>query len=143
MRTRLAIGALCVLALVAGTPLLAQQPPDPLGGTLFPPELVMQHQQAIGLSEAQRTSIVSGVQKAQARFTELQWQLHGEMGTMASLLQQARGDEHKILAQLDRVLAIEREIKRVHIALIVRIKNTLTLEQRGRLQEIMNKQRGK
>jgi hypothetical protein len=38
-----------------------------------------------------------------------------------------------VLAQVDRVLAIEREVKRAHIAMLVRIKNTLTREQQAAL----------
>jgi len=41
------------------------------------------------------------------------------------------------LAQLDKVLDIEREIKRLHIGLAVRLKNRLTPEQ----QEQLNKMR--
>ena len=39
-----------------------------------------------------------------------------------------------MVAQLDKVLASEREIKRAQISLLVRIKNNLTEEQQHRLQ---------
>ncbi len=143
MIKKLNVYALCAFLLVIGTSLWAQQPVDPIGDALFPPELVMQHQQAIGLNEDQKKSIVAEIQKAQARFTELQWQLQREVETMASELRQDRIDEQKILGQLDRVLGLEREVKRTHITLFIRIKNTLTPEQRVRLQEIRSKLQGK
>jgi hypothetical protein len=39
-------------------------------------------------------------------------------------------------AQWDRIMALEREIKRAHLALLVRIKNTLTAEQIAKLEAI-------
>ncbi len=46
--------------------LAAQQPAghDPLAENLFPPELVMSHQKAIGLDEAQKTYIRGELLKA-------------------------------------------------------------------------------
>jgi Spy/CpxP family protein refolding chaperone len=44
-------------------------------------------------------------------------------------------NEQQALAQLDRVLEIEREIKRLHIGLAVRLKNRLTPEQQDQLQK--------
>lgn len=127
------------LLLLAGTSLLAQQPAppmDPMGANLFPPDLVMQHQQAIGLSEDQRNTIKGEIQAAQTRFTDLQWQLQSEMETMVSLVRQGRVDEQRALAQLDKVMTLEREIKRTHMALLIRVKNSLTPEQQAKLQTI-------
>ncbi|MBI1750431.1 MAG: periplasmic heavy metal sensor [Acidobacteria bacterium] len=118
----------------------AQEPPRPphdlIGGALFPPELVMQNQQAIGLDEAQKTAIRGEILKAQSRFTELQWQLQDAMETLASLLQQNLVDEQKVMAQLDKVLPIEREIKRAQLTLMIRIKNKLTPEQQEKLRQL-------
>lgn len=134
---------LCASLLLFGSSLDAQQPGDPFGDTFFPPELVMQHQRAIGLTEEQKGFVVAEIQRAQARFTDLQWRLHGEMETMATLAHQDRADEAKILTQLDGVLNIEREIKRTHLTLIIRIRNRLTPEQRARLQEIRGRPGGR
>jgi len=142
----LSIYTTCALLLFAAGAAPAQQPPqppqpDPIGENLFPPELVMQYQQAIGLSEEQRDLIKAEIQKAQARFTDLQWQLQGEAETMASLLKSPRADEQQVLAQLDKILNVEREIKRAQITLVVRIKNILTPEQQARLRELKNGRR--
>jgi Spy/CpxP family protein refolding chaperone len=119
-------------------PLGAQQPPatDPLSDLLFPPELVMARQNAIGLSDAQKTYLRAEVSKAQTRFSELQWQLQDAIEGMAGLLKQPKADEAQVAAQLDKVLAAEREIKRAQISLLVRIKNDLTEEQQHRLQAL-------
>jgi len=46
-------------------------------------------------------------------------------------------NEQQALAQLEKVLDIERDIKRLHFGLAVRLKNRLTPEQ----QEQLNKMR--
>lgn len=142
MTTRLLGCVLCAVLLSINPVLSAQQPTDPIGDALFPPELVMQHQQAIGLTDEQKGFLIAEIQKAQARFTDLQWQLQHAVETMASLVREERVDEEKVLAQLDRVLTLEREIKRAQFSLMVRIRNKLTPEQRARLQEIKTRLRG-
>jgi len=120
--------------------LVAQQPqppgPDPVAENLFPPELVMAHQKAIDLSDAQKTYLRSELLKAQTRFTELQWQLQDAMEGLVSLLKQSSADESQVMSQLDKVLSAEREIKRTQIGLLVRIKNKLTSDQQARLQTL-------
>lgn len=133
---------LSAVLLVGPLSAFAQQPPpghvphDPVGEALFPPELVMQNQQAIGLEEAQKTFIRSEVLKAQTRFTELQWQLQDAMETLAGFMQQNPVDEQKVMAQLDKILPIEREIKRAQLTLMIRIKNKLTPEQQEKLRQL-------
>ena len=118
----------------------AQQPGgDPIGDNFIPPELIMQHQQEIGLSPDQKSFIHAELQKAQIRFSDLQWQLSTELETMAGLVKQEKVDEAQTLAQLDKILNLEREIKRTHITLVIRIRNKLTAEQQTRLQELKPK----
>ena len=126
-----------ILVLLACQLVRAQQPGgDPIGDNFIPPELIMQHQQEIGLSADQKSFIHAELQKAQTRFSDLQWQLSTELETMASLVKQERVDEVQTLAQLDKILNLEREIKRTHITLVIRIKNKLSAEQQTRLQEL-------
>jgi Spy/CpxP family protein refolding chaperone len=136
MLNRLLFKAASLLFLVSA--LGAQQPPDvdPLSDLLFPPELVMARQSAIGLSDAQKTYLHSEVLKAQTRFTELQWKMQEEMEALTGLLKQPKADEAQVAAQLDKVLTLERDIKRAQISLLVRIKNNLTDEQQHRLRTL-------
>jgi len=45
-------------------------------------------------------------------------------------------DETAVLAQVDKVLALERQVKRTQILLLVRIKNLLTEPQQAKLAEL-------
>jgi Spy/CpxP family protein refolding chaperone len=110
-----------------------------MGQSFFAPELVIQHQEAIGLSAEQKDFFKAEIRQAQLKFTELQWKLQDEMEKMISLVKQPRVDEQQALAQLDKVLAAEREVKKEQITLLVRIKNKLTPEQQGKLAELRSK----
>ena len=119
---------------------MAQQPgPDPLAESLFPPELILQHQEAIGLNEEQKAFFKNEVRKTQTRFTELQWALQDEMEKLQASVKPAQVDESQTLTQLDKLLNLEREMKRAQIGLLVRLKNKLTPEQQARLREIQLK----
>ena len=131
---------ICAIFLLAAGIARGQQPgEDPLGQNFFPPELVIQHQEAIGLSPEQKDAFKTEIRQAQLKFTELQWKLQDEMEKMLSLVKQPRPDEQQVLAQLDKVLSAEREVKREQITLLVRIKNKLTPEQQAKLAELRSK----
>jgi Spy/CpxP family protein refolding chaperone len=132
---------LLALLLLAGMAAWAQQPPaqDPIAENLFPPDQVLANQKAIGLDDAQRNYVRAEVLKAQTRFTELQFQLQDAMESLVMLLKQNPVDEAQVMAQLDKVLNAEREVKRTQIALMVRIKNKLTPEQQARLRQSRGK----
>jgi Spy/CpxP family protein refolding chaperone len=131
---------LTILTLLLFGFLAAQQPPeDPLRDILFPPEAVMQHQQAVGLSDEQKNSLKAEVRQAQLKFTELQWTLQDEMERLVSLLKQSKVDEKQAAVQLEKVLGAEREIKRAQLMLLIRIKNNLTPAQQTQLRELVEK----
>lgn len=115
---------------------LAGPGPDDWGRSFFPPELVMQHQSEIGLQDSQRTALTSALQQAQAKFTDVQWKLSAEGEKMGRLLKGTQVDEAQVLEEVDRILNLEREMKRTQISLMVRIKNTLTAAQQAKLAEI-------
>lgn len=131
-----------LVLLLTATPLLAAQEPEPeFAKYLFPPEMVMQHQQAIRLTPEQRTSITQGIRDFQLKMVDLQWKMQEEAGKLTALVQGPRVDESQTLAQVDRVLGIERDIKRAHMGLLVRIKNSLTEEQQVALTSMRDSRR--
>jgi Spy/CpxP family protein refolding chaperone len=130
---------LCLAVSLAATSLGETTPEgeDPISRYLYPPDKVIGHSQQIGLDEAQRTGVRNEVHKAQEKFLDLQFELQGEGEKLGRLLQEKPVDETKVLAQVDRVLALEKDVKRTQISLLVRIKNLLTPAQQTRLTEIL------
>ena len=113
-------------------------PDDPFAKQLFPPDLVLSHQQAINLSDAQRTTITQAMVAAQVAMLTAQVKTSLEVEKLQGLLQANPVDEAKVLDEVDRVLALERDVKRSQLSLMIHIKNTLTPQQ----QEALNRLRG-
>jgi Spy/CpxP family protein refolding chaperone len=112
---------------------------DPIAEQLFPPELVMQYRQEINLTADQSKSLRNEIQKAQTKFLDMQWDMQSEKEKLVLLLKAKPVDEGAVLAQLDKVLDREREIKKTQISLLIRIKNQLSAAQQSKLMELRRK----
>jgi Spy/CpxP family protein refolding chaperone len=115
---------------------------DPIHDKLFPPELIMGHQQELGIDDKQREAMVKDIERTQAQVTELSWKMTAAVEELGKMLDTARVDEAKVLAQADKVMNLERDIKKAHLALLVRIKNGLTDAQRAKLVELRKQMAG-
>ena len=142
----MAAAALLGVALVsAQQPQPPQQPSppmDPLGDVMFPPELIMGHTRDLGITDEQKSFMRAETQKSTARFNELQWQVQDAMEALHALMKANPVNEQQALAQLDKVLDTEREIKRLHFGLAIALKNKLTPEQQTKLHEMMMQMHG-
>jgi Spy/CpxP family protein refolding chaperone len=141
--------AAALLALVALTPALAVAgPPHGRMGRpefldeLFPPRLVMRHQSDIGLRPEQREAISKAMTATETRLVEVQWQLEEQSAALRKLLAQPSVDQAAALAQAERVMALEQEMKKAHLALLIQIKNQLDPAQQEKLRPLRAKRRG-
>jgi len=131
---------LCVL--VYNINIFAQQKSsnDPMAKAFYPPELVMQNQQSINLTETQRNSISKEIQSAQSEFMALQWDLSKETEKFNLLIEKEKPLETAVTEQLEQVLAVESKIKKRQITLLIRVKNILSTEQQEKLQKLKIKE---
>ena len=125
-----------VLFVLAGASWGQKPADDPIAQVLFPPELVMKYRQEINLDEGQSKAIKESIQKAQAKFLDMQWDMQSEAEKLIKLLKAHPVDEGAVLAQVDQVLNREREIKKAQISLLVHIKNLLSEAQQNKLTEL-------
>ena len=109
---------------------------DPFATYMFPPELVMQYQDAISLKDDQRAAIQGAIQEAQSKVMPMQWALAQESEKLSKALDTTTVDEKAAQAQIDRIIGVEREIKRAQMNLLIRVKNALTPEQQARLRQL-------
>ena len=123
-------------ALAAGQGLLSERAFEQY---VFPPELVMQHQRRIRLTEDQRNAITREISQVQAAATQLQWRLMDDAQALADQLERAPVNEQETLAQIDRMLNSEAMVKRAQLTMLIRIKNILTAEQRAMLDDLRGK----
>ena len=107
---------------------------DPMADVMFPPEMIMQNQRKLALTDAQKTFMRSEIQRTTTRFNELQWQLQDAMEALHETMKAPQVNEQQALAQLAKVLDAEREIKTLSMGMNIRIKNSLTPEQQMKLQ---------
>ena len=110
--------------------------PDPLAHLMFPPDMIMGHARRLNLTDEQKAFMRTEIQKTTAMFQELQWKLQDQMELLQETMKSTSVNEQQAIAQLDKVLEIEREIKRLHIGLAVRLKNRLTPEQQEQLHKM-------
>src|SRR3954453_3598405 len=110
--------------------------PDPLAHLMFPPDMILGHARELNLTDEQKAFMRAEVQKATSTFQDLQWKLQDHAELLHETMKSTSVNEQEALAQLDRVLDIEREIKRLHIGLAVRLKNRLTPEQQEQLHKM-------
>lgn len=103
---------------------------------LYPAELVMDHQAAIGLTDAQRAAIRAELQRSQAELVDAEIELRAHRESLAGLVDGARVDEERAMEAAARVADGERGIKLDHLRLLLRIKNHLTEEQQQTLDRL-------
>ena len=116
-------------------PLKAQQNAD-IGQQLFPPEMVLQNQAAIGLSNDQQASINKAVGEMQASVATAKARVQGASVKLRSLLSEPRVDANAALEQVDSILGVEREVNRSQFVLMIKVKNILTPEQQAKLNQL-------
>ena len=109
---------------------------DPLARFLYPPELIMAHQEAIGLTDKQRAAIQDAVKDAQSKLLDLQFRMSAEVEKLQRLIQATTPDEPKVLDEVNRVLTLERDVKVTQMTLMVRIKSQLTERQQSQLNQM-------
>ena len=108
----------------------------PIERHLYPPDLVLDHQQAIALDETQRSAILGEVRATQAELVELDANLRRDTEVLGELLDTHPIDETAALAASERVIGRESQIKTAHLRLLIRIKNQLTADQRASLDRL-------
>jgi len=127
------------LLLLSALPAAAQGLGEPRMGPpaflrrLFLPALVMEHQQEIELTTAQREAITREMNATQQKVVELRWTLEQKSEALDKLLAAEKVDEHEVMARAAEVLDVERQMKQAHLTLLVRIKNQLNAKQQEKL----------
>jgi Spy/CpxP family protein refolding chaperone len=124
--------------LVIAAPAAGQnpKPDDAFAQALFDPQLVLRHAQDIGLTAAQRRTILDELKATQTALGPLQANMTEPALDLVELLGQPRVDEARVQAKMDQVLKIENEVKKQQATLLIRIKNVLTPDQQARLREL-------
>lgn len=118
----------CVL-LAPSTFAHAEDRDDWLRGRLFPPDVVMKHQSALELTDAQRKAIRAELTALQGKVATVDWDIMEAGLEMQELISRHPVDRAVVLARAERVFEAENRKKRAWLEMLVNIKNQLTPEQ--------------
>jgi Spy/CpxP family protein refolding chaperone len=111
-------------------------------GRLFPPTLIMQRQHELALTDQQQEIIKAELREFQSQVVDVQWDLQSSQGALESLLAEDRIDADAAAGAIDRVLAAENALKKLHLTLLIRIRNVLDPEQITTLEGSFRSHRG-
>ena len=125
------------LLLLAASSIHAEPPPgSPVDALLFPPDFIMQNKDAIALTDAQADAIIAAAQNAMPDFEEMNKNVQSATQDLAALLAEKPVKVDAALAQLDKVMDREREVKRAHLKVILAVRQHLTSQQIDKLAEM-------
>jgi Spy/CpxP family protein refolding chaperone len=129
---RLTFCLLCVaVATALLTPAVAAPPAgNPIDALLYQPGDVLKHRELLALTDGQVEKIEAEIRKATPVAQDLQKKANQAMGKLAELLMADSVDEDAAVQLLDESLITEKEQKRLHLRVMIRVRNILTNDQR-------------
>ena len=107
----------------------------------FSPQLIMRNQQEINLTDAQRETIQKLTAELHSNHSTMRWDLQNELQTLKDMIDSNEVDITEANAQLEKVLAMENDMKRSAFEVMMKIKNELSEEQIDKLSELRGQRR--
>jgi Spy/CpxP family protein refolding chaperone len=102
----------------------------------FAPQVVLAHRLELGLRPGQIEAIEAAMLETHQKLLALQWKLDADNEKLSQLLAKDRVDQGKVQATFDEVTAVEHDVKKANLTLLVRVKNLLDSEQRAKLRAL-------
>ncbi|MGB5257576.1 MAG: hypothetical protein WBN07_15385 [Woeseiaceae bacterium] len=128
--------AVVIVMLGMSTALAAGPKEDVFKGKLFPPNVILEHQVELELSEAQFKAIRAAVVEVQGGVAEHEWDMKEAYQALMQELDKAPIDEKRVLQHASKALLAENQVKKKQMAMLVRLKNLLTAEQVSYLESV-------
>ncbi|MGY8813130.1 MAG: hypothetical protein ACKVHQ_00225 [Gammaproteobacteria bacterium] len=104
-------------------------------GKLFPPDLIMRNQDKLNLSSRQVTTIKNEMKTFQSGIVDIQWDLNEAQSRLEKELNTDKIDVDRALATVDNVMKAENDLKKSHLALLIKIRNVLDASQLAELEK--------
>ncbi len=142
MKALTAINLVALALACAGISARAQNLPEAITENFYPPELVRMAQPALNLTEEQKASLQEAVQRVEMGHAGARKLLENETGRLVAMVKAEKLDGDSVLAQADKVMHLEQETRRATLALLIKIRETLTPEQQAKLRELKAKTAG-
>ncbi len=111
-------------------------PKDVFQGKLFALNIILEHQDALGLSKEQYTAIRAAVVVVQGSIAEHEWDLRQACQKVLADLDESPVDADKVLKNVEAALLAENKVKQLQVAMLIRLRNLLTDEQMAFLRSV-------
>ena len=134
------LGVCLVLLTTAANAQGIGQQKDVFKGKLFAPNIILEHQDALGLSKEQFTAIKTAVVEVQAGVAEHEWDLREAYMKVMADLDEVPVNEEKIMTNVQAALLAENQVKKMQVTMLIRLRNLLTDEQIQYLQGLRGNQ---
>ena len=106
-----------------------------LGVHLYPPPMLIRRAQNIGLTQDQVAKIRQEMLTTQARSVDLKAKIEKAKVESMRLLAADKVDPHAVDAQIDEAAKAGAELRKLHVGMILRVRDLLTPEQLKKLEE--------
>lgn len=100
---------------------------------IFSAERVMKYKSKINLTDQQSEAVKKIYNEETASFNALKWDLDDANLKLSELLSQTKVDSEAAMVQMEKVLALESQIKQKRLAVFLSVKNLLTQDQQTKL----------
>lgn len=136
IRAAAAVATALIATMGLCTAAMAEDKGDPFKGKLFPPNVILENQAELDLSKEQFTKIRAAVVEVQSGVAEHEWDMREAYLKLMEELDESPIDEARVLEHAAVALSAENQVKKMQIAMLVRLKNLLTAEQIAMLEAI-------
>jgi|CXWL01.1.fsa_nt_gi hypothetical protein len=109
---------------------------DEVRALVYSPEFILENRRLISLSDRQRDQMVADLQGLQTQLISQQMEMEDSREALITAMRAQPANERRVLTALDEVLNIEREVKRLQMRTLLRLRDALTPSQRARLNEL-------
>ena len=103
---------------------------------LYPPEMIMRHQDELNLTTNQVDAIKKEMKAYQNNTVDEQWDIQTAGDALRKELEKDRIDKQQALSQLDKLMAAKNAMKKQHLSLLIAIHNILTQDQIEKLKNL-------
>lgn len=103
---------------------------------LYPPEMIMRHQDELKLTSAQIDAIKKEMKSYQNNIVDEKWDIQTAGDSLSKELEKDRIDKQQALSQLDKLMAAKNSMKKQHLSMLIAIHNILTQDQIGKLKNL-------
>jgi len=104
----------------------------PMDRSLFPPDLILSNQIALGLTDDQTAAIKKMINETHQKVIDAQTSLQRTTEQLHTELSATKINEAAALSFATQAMDLEQQIKTAHMTLLIRIKNLLTPDQIGK-----------